>query len=197
MIVSDQGREFNNDDIAKQLGIRRRLTTPYHPQVRVYTAIQWTSVNCTFQASKCGLCVSNSIIFCRQTDLMSGLTKHCRPCLSSLLPERRNSGVGTLTHVFAYNTSRHDSSKYTPLFLMFGCRATLAVDIDFLNDSASERCVNYHDLPDPYISTLMSERQGFLEQAKQNIAESQKKQKVLHLYLYKSVLSTTTIHVCM
>ena len=60
VIVSDQGREFNNalnDDIAKQLGIRRRLTTPYHPQVRVYTAIQWTSVNCTFQVSKCGLCV--------------------------------------------------------------------------------------------------------------------------------------------
>ena len=60
VIVSDQGREFNNalnDDIAKQRGIRRRLTTPYHPQVRVYTAIQWTSVNRTFQVSKCGLCV--------------------------------------------------------------------------------------------------------------------------------------------
>ena len=76
---------------------------------------------------------------------------------------------------------------------MFGHRATLPVDIDFLNDSASERCVNYHDLPDPDVSTLMSERQGFLEQAKKNIAESQKKQKVLHLYLYKGVL----LHVCM
>ena len=107
VIVSDQGREFNNalnDDIAKQLGIRRRLTTPYHSQVCVYTAIQWTSVNCTLQVSKCGLCVSNSIIFCRQTDLMSGLTRHCRPCLSSLFPERRNSGVGTLTHVSSHTT---------------------------------------------------------------------------------------------
>ena len=50
MIVSDQGREFNNalnDNIAKQLGIRRRLTTPYHPQVRVY----FYSVKCTFLVS--------------------------------------------------------------------------------------------------------------------------------------------------
>ena len=50
VIVSDQGCEFNNalnDDIAKQLGIRRRLTTPYHPQVRVY----FYSVKCTFLVS--------------------------------------------------------------------------------------------------------------------------------------------------
>ena len=87
------------------------------------------------------------------------------------------------TCVFAYNTSQHDSSKYTPFFLMFGRRATLPVDIDFLDDSVSERCVNYHDLPDPDVSALMSKRQGVLEQAKKNIAESQKKQKVLHFYL--------------
>ena len=36
VVVSDQGREFNNalnDELAKTLGISRRLTTPYHPQV--------------------------------------------------------------------------------------------------------------------------------------------------------------------
>ena len=36
VVVSDQGREFNNalnDELAVTLGISRRLTTPYHPQV--------------------------------------------------------------------------------------------------------------------------------------------------------------------
>ena len=36
VILSDNGREFNNklDDLLSDLlGIKRRLTTPYHPQV--------------------------------------------------------------------------------------------------------------------------------------------------------------------
>ena len=36
VIVSDQGKEFNNSldtELAKVLGVTRRLTTPYHPQV--------------------------------------------------------------------------------------------------------------------------------------------------------------------
>ena len=36
VIISDNGREFNNDldkKISDLLGIKRRLTTPYHPQV--------------------------------------------------------------------------------------------------------------------------------------------------------------------
>ena len=36
VILSDNGKEFNNrlDDLLSELlGIKRRLTTPYHPQV--------------------------------------------------------------------------------------------------------------------------------------------------------------------
>ena len=40
VVISDCGGEFNNDldtTLSKQLGIQRRLTTPYHPQVFVLT----------------------------------------------------------------------------------------------------------------------------------------------------------------
>ncbi len=39
MIISDCGREFNNavdSHLAEQLGIKRQLTTPYHPQVYLF-----------------------------------------------------------------------------------------------------------------------------------------------------------------
>ena len=38
VITSDQGKEFNNrldTRLMRLLGIKRRLTTPYHPQVRL------------------------------------------------------------------------------------------------------------------------------------------------------------------
>ena len=37
VMLSDNGREFNNEldtTLASLLGINRRLTTPYHPQVQ-------------------------------------------------------------------------------------------------------------------------------------------------------------------
>lgn len=36
VIISDNGKEFNNDldaMLAEKLGMKRRLTIPYHPQV--------------------------------------------------------------------------------------------------------------------------------------------------------------------
>ena len=38
VIISDNGREFDNKldkRLANLLGIKRRLTTPYHPQVKI------------------------------------------------------------------------------------------------------------------------------------------------------------------
>ena len=35
-----------------------------------------------------------------------------------------------MTRKFAYNTLRHESTKFTPIELMFGRRATLSVDLD-------------------------------------------------------------------
>ena len=72
--------------------------------------------------------------------------------------EQWNSYLDTC--VFAYNTSRQESSKYTPFFLMFGRRATLPVDINLNDESASEKYQQYNDLEDPDISTLERDRQA-------------------------------------
>ncbi len=40
VVLSDNGQEFNNEldnTLASLLGIDRRLTTPYHPQVCLYS----------------------------------------------------------------------------------------------------------------------------------------------------------------
>lgn len=34
-----------------------------------------------------------------------------------------------LKHVYAYNTSKHESSKFTPFEVMFGRKAVLPVDV--------------------------------------------------------------------
>lgn len=81
------------------------------------------------------------------------------------------------TCVFAYNTSRHESTKYTPFFLMFGRRATLPIDINFCKDSPTEKHQHYCALDDPDILTLPTAQQQVLEQAKTNILQAQAKQK--------------------
>ena len=81
------------------------------------------------------------------------------------------------TCVFAYNTSRHESSKYTPLFLMFSRRATLPIDVNICEDSPTKKHQQYCVLDDPDLSAVFTNRQQILEQAKMNILEAQAKQK--------------------
>ena len=74
--LSDNGREFNNsldDLLSNLLGIKRRLTTPYHPQVAV-------NIVCTQIISDCVCFVS----LYRQMDWLRDLISHCNECLRSL-----------------------------------------------------------------------------------------------------------------
>ena len=89
------------------------------------------------------------------------------------------------TCVFAYNTSRHESSKFSPFELMFGRRATLPIDIE-LHKAGPEEMLRKHldaipaNEPDDF-TRLQKERQKHLDEAKANILAAQEKQKRVHI----------------
>ena len=84
------------------------------------------------------------------------------------------------TCVFAYNTSRHESTRFTPFELMFGRRATLPIDIAFRKALAEEAAMEFLQQEEPDMEALAENRIMRLEEAKQNIVEAQKKQKEVY-----------------
>ena len=84
------------------------------------------------------------------------------------------------TCVYAYNTSRHDSSKFTPFELMFGRQAVLPVDIR--SDASKIEAVDevFCGCDEDAVQKMETARKNILEQAKQNIAAAQEKQKEIY-----------------
>ena len=58
------------------------------------------------------------------------------------------------TCVFAYNTSRHSSTKFTPFELMFGRHAILPIDIELRTTPAEDVADAYMMLEEPKWMTL-------------------------------------------
>ena len=85
------------------------------------------------------------------------------------------------TCAFAYNTSRHDSTKMTPFEVMFGRTATLPIDVKLRKSTPEEvldDCIAFEDDDYSAMVTERKERQRErLEVVKANIELAQKKQK--------------------
>lgn len=85
------------------------------------------------------------------------------------------------TCVFAYNTSRHDSSKISPFEVMFGRRATLPVDVELQKKTSEELLEDFQTLDEAKYDAVVVERKKHreerLKQVKANIVVAQKKQK--------------------
>ena len=81
------------------------------------------------------------------------------------------------TCAFACNTSRHDSTKYTPFMLMFGRRATLPIDVELERQCSEDHCKKYWELEEHPYPAVFSEHARILEEAKGNIIAAQLRQK--------------------
>ena len=81
------------------------------------------------------------------------------------------------TCVFAYNTSRHESSKFTPFQMMFGRRATLPIDLETSRTTPEEKAEKYVRAEEGDPDERFVNREKQLEEAKANILVAQKKQK--------------------
>ena len=51
--------------------------------------------------------------------------------------------------VFAYNTSRHTSSQFTPFELMFNWRAAIPINIELRKEMSEDLATGYIELPEP------------------------------------------------
>eukprot|EP00731_Ephydatia_muelleri_P019603 Em0012g428a len=148
VLLSDNGSEFCNalnDQLSEMLGIKRRLTTPYHPQA-------------------------------------NGLDERFNQTLQNMLVKYLSSKKDMWSHyldtcAFAYNTSRHDSTKYTPFMLMFGRRATLPIDVELERQCSEDLCKTYWELEEHPYPAVFSEHARILEEAKGNIIAAQLRQK--------------------
>ena len=79
------------------------------------------------------------------------------------------------TCIYAYNTSKHKSSKYTPPEVMFGIRAVLPVDLNVAN--CCNEPLQLKSIDDELLESEMDGRQVQLELIKANILIAQQKQK--------------------
>lgn len=56
------------------------------------------------------------------------------------------------TSIFAYNTSKHESSKYTPFEVMFGRVAVIPIDI---NKDGQTEVLQMHEVDDDEIKKFL------------------------------------------
>ena len=82
------------------------------------------------------------------------------------------------TCVYAYNTSVHESTHFTPFEVMFGRKAVLPIDIDVSGKDPEEKVKTCSDeLSTAAFTALGDRRRKLLEQVKGNIIRAQEKQK--------------------
>ena len=80
--------------------------------------------------------------------------------------------------VYAYNTSRHESTKFTPFELMFGRKAVLPIEIDIEKKDVDQQTEPFStELSSSALEAIINRRQKLLGEAKENILKAQQRQK--------------------
>ena len=82
--------------------------------------------------------------------------------------------------LYAYNTSRHESTHYSPYKLKFGRKPILPIDVD-MNKLTCDAALQFYeqakDISSTHVSKSAAEHHEVLTIAKKNVAIAQAKQK--------------------
>ena len=84
------------------------------------------------------------------------------------------------TCIFAYNTSAHESTKFSPFELMFGRKAVLPIDINMGSSDPAAVLEEFNRCQELFPSNIQEEaelKNTVLEEANANIAAAQLRQK--------------------
>lgn len=84
------------------------------------------------------------------------------------------------TCVYAYNTSRQESTQFTPFQLMFCRRAILPIELNLQQDDPEKAAAECLQLDNLDVAQVQSEHMVRLEKAKENIVAAQEKQKAVY-----------------
>ena len=82
--------------------------------------------------------------------------------------------------IYAYNTSQHDSTHFSPYEIMFGRKAVLPIDLDTCRDDAATILQQFNSAPrfsPSMVESAATYRAELLQSAKENILKAQEKQK--------------------
>ena len=110
IIISDQGREFNNkvvDEICKIIGMDHRQTSAYHPQTNGLTGTMYIMVMCN--AHRTAIFFSERFNQTLEDMLSKTMAEHPDEEWDEVLDDC----------LFAYRSSKHASTGYSPFFLMY------------------------------------------------------------------------------
>lgn len=133
-IISDQGREFNNElmtELLKLTGVRHRVTRPYHPQ-------------------------ANGMVERVNQSLKNALLKTIQEDTSAwplALP-----GV-----LFAYRAVIQRSTKFSPFYLLYQRHPLLPTDLKELTENMEEDTDDPKEIPEEYVDDELFDEESFWE----------------------------------
>ncbi len=98
------------------------------------------------------------------------LNQTLKAALQKLVNERQDDWDQLIDNVL---TSRQQSTKYTPFFLMCSCEAKLPIDISFVREEETSRELSLNEK----VKTMIGIQEKIRAQAKKNIETAQARQK--------------------